>query len=244
MAVQKVCLHCKKEFSVPNRRSDDVKYCSRQCKTEAGYLILACKSCGTEFKRKKSDQARSGEPYCSRLCFHADRVGKAPNRDFPDRVVKVCEHCKQQFSVIPYRADKARWCSKECQAASPEWKRECSERQQGEKSWRWAGGKYLSKQGYIWTRSAKNGVRPLTLNHRVVVLLAMLEVEPDHPFIVDVNGEKKLSPEIEVHHIDRDRANNDLGNLLAVTKDAHAQIHHKNRKPRPWECWPREPEHW
>ena len=72
----------------------------------------------------------------------------------------------------------------------------------------------------------------------------MLEEAPDHPFLVDVEGQKKLSPDVEVHHVDRVRSNNARDNLIAVTKPAHAQIHHRGKKPEPWECWPSNPTKW
>jgi hypothetical protein len=72
----------------------------------------------------------------------------------------------------------------------------------------------------------------------------MLEDDPEHQFLVEVNGHKRLHPDIEVHHIDRVRSNNVRDNLLAVIYTAHAQIHHKGKKPEPWECWPSNPKRW
>ena len=34
-----------------------------------------------------------------------------------------------------------------------------------------------------------------------------------------------LNKHYEIHHIDRDRSNNDLSNLVAIPKDIHAKIH-------------------
>lgn len=242
MAVIKVCEHCKQNFTIPNRRSESVKYCSRTCKTEAGWVDLVCKTCGETFRRKKSDMKRSDNDYCSRICYHADRIGTAHKVD-PNsvRYYRVCETCKKDFRVTETRKDVARWCSKECQSASPSWAEECSKRQLDEKHWRWSGGVYKNHEGYI--RSQPMG-RSRSLEHRRILFDAMLLTEPNHHFIIEVDGVKKLNPEIEVHHIDKVRSNNVLDNLLAITKDAHAQIHHRNRKPRPWECWPSNPERW
>lgn len=244
MAVVKVCGCCGKEFSVPNRRHETVKFCSRECKTEAGWESFKCIKCGVDFRRKKSDNPGEPRRYCSMDCHHADKKGKTYQVDGRPRYHRVCETCGVQFRVTETRKDTARFCSRKCQGESPTFRVECSERQQGEKSWRWAGGEYLNHGGYIRHKRKVLGSETVTLSHRVVLLNAMLDFEPDHPFIVGVDGLKRLDPAIEVHHIDRNRSNNALSNLLAVTKHAHAQIHHRNSKPKPWECWPRDPSRW
>lgn len=242
MAVSKVCEHCKTKFAVPNRRHESVKFCSRECKTAAGWLDLTCVTCGDAFKRKRSDQKRTALPYCSRDCYLKAMPGMPRKRE-PD-YFKTCEHCGDGYKVVKSRLDISRYCSKECQVASPTWRARSSEVQQGERHWRWAGGNYETGKGYIRHKRKVLGQEAFTFNHRHVVLQAMLNECPDHPFIVTVDGKKALNREIDVHHIDRQRANNELSNLLAVTKDAHAQIHHRGKKPEPWECWPSNPVKW
>ena len=245
MPVTKICESCKKEFRVSPRRADEVKYCSRACKTEAGWLSFICRGCGSEVRRKKSGVGRSENLYCSRKCYSADRIGKSPVRVNPaSEHLACCVSCKKEFRITATRRGIARWCSRECQAKDLIWRRECSEVEQGNKHWRWSGGKYKTHSGYIRYKKRVEGKEEATFNHRIVMLESMLQSEPEHPFILDVLGEKKLNPEIEVHHINRDRADNAFDNLLAVTKQAHAQIHHRNKRPNPWECWPRNPVKW
>lgn len=243
MSVEKVCGHCDKVFSVPNRRHETVKFCSRECKTLAGWATYTCMKCNSPFRRKKSDNADSERKYCSVACISASRKG-LKHKVKPDaaRYYKVCEVCGVNFRVTETRKDTARFCSKKCLSASPAFKQESSEAQKGDKHWRWSGGLYKNRYGYIKRNAPDDGL--VAYQHRSTVLSAMLEVEPNHPFIIEVDGVKKLDPQIEVHHIDRNRSNNALQNLLAVTKHAHAQIHHRNAKPKPWECWPSNPENW
>jgi hypothetical protein len=120
------------------------------------------------------------------------------------------------------------------------WKAECSERQSGAKHWRWAGGDRALKTGYIRNKRQVLGTTYVTYPHRVVLSDALMKADPKHPFI---EGDR-LSSKIDVHHIDRDRTNNSLSNLLAVTKLAHARIHHQNERPLPGECWPPDPLIW
>ena len=102
---------------------------------------------------------------------------------------------------------------------------------------------YVTKYGYVRRRTSRTDIRARS-EHRLVLLEWMIEVDPDHPFIVEADGVKVLHPDIDVHHIDRNRANNDRGNLLAVTKLAHAKIHASGKRPEPWECWPQNPGIW
>jgi len=226
---------------VPNRRHDEVKYCSRDCKTAAGWEVFACAKCSTEFKRKKSDNSKSQVRFCSTLCSLQSRKGRKHRPD-PDLVKHYveCESCKKSFQVTKTRKDSARFCSTLCKFGHVGYRKLMSEAQTGDKHWRWNGGRYKNRRGYIQGKS--NG--PSQFEHRNVVFDAMMKDCPEHQFIIEVDGVKNLSPKVEVHHIDRNRSNNDLSNLLAVTKFAHSQIHHRNKKPEPWECWPSNPERW
>ena len=107
-----------------------------------------------------------------------------------------------------------------------------------------AGGKYKTGRGYVRNKRVIHGVQSIASDHRAVITEAMMSEAQGHPFLVVVGGFVRLRHDIEVHHIDRVRENNAITNLLAVTKQAHAQIHHRNRKPEPWECWPPNPVKW
>lgn len=244
MPVAKICGSCGKEFLVPQRRSETVKFCSLGCKTKAGRLSATCVKCGVTFEKPKS-ATKTPPKYCSHECYRATIKG-SKHKPTPEdqRHYKVCEVCSKTFRVTLTRKDTARFCSRQCQSKSPTFRMEMSEKQQGEKHWRWGGGKWQNHGGYIRHKRQVLGSTEVLLNHRVVIEQAMLATEPNHPFLIEVDGKRRLSSEIEVHHIDRNRANNAFSNLLAVTKDAHAQIHHRNRKPEPWECWPRNPIAW
>lgn len=234
MPVQKMCGHCAKPFSVPSRRSETVKFCSTECKTNAKRVTLTCAACAGSFERPKS---LAHIKYCSNACYHSASKGIA-QRARSERHYRTCEVCSTSFRVTFTRKDKARFCSRACQFKSPAYRLEMSERQRGEKSHLWKGGLYTARYGYVRVKGRDRSSREFRFLHRAVVEKAMLEMEPNHPFLVDINGRKKLAPTIDVHHIDRNRSNNAFANLLAVTKSAHAQIHRKDRTPKPWECWP------
>lgn len=235
MPVQKVCGHCATSFQVPVRRHETVKFCSVGCKNNAKRCTLICATCGNSFERKKHDDFAK---YCSNACYHSSRVGVARKVKNPHRHLRTCEVCAIEFRVMLARKDTARWCSRACQSKSNAFRSEMSETQKGEKGWRWSGGRYQFRSGYVRARGAGLNSKRTNFEHRVVIERAMVEAEPNHPFLIEVDGAKKLDPKIEVHHIDLDRTHNEFSNLLAVTKQAHARIHHRNMKPEAWECWP------
>lgn len=242
MPVQKICSFCEREFRVSPRRSDEVKFCSIECKNRAKRVTLSCVACGATFEVK---QYLSAMKYCSRDCYHRSAIGVA--KKMPEghkRNFNVCELCSKSFHVTVTRKLTARFCSKKCMSKSPAFRAEMSDSQRGEKSWRWQGGRYKSGGGYVRLKGKTLAAQKFHFEHRIVVEQWLLEVEPDHPFLIVVDDQKKLDPKIDVHHIDHNRSNNAHSNLLAVTKHAHAQIHHRNKKPEPWECWPRNPVRW
>lgn len=234
MPVQKTCAHCATEFHVPSRRSETVKFCSIECKSSAKRVTLSCVTCGSLFERKKH---LAETKYCSRACFHSAAKG-VPQGARGIYHYRTCEVCTVSFRVTLTRKDTARFCSRACQSKSPSYLKAMGDRQRGEKSPLWKGGLYKRGTGYVRIKGGSLGHKEYRLLHRHIVEAKMLEMEPNHPFLIESGGRKKLDQQIDVHHIDRDRTNNEFSNLLAVTKFAHAQIHHRNRTPKPWECWP------
>lgn len=226
-----VCKGCGKSFSLPFRANKvgKINFCSTGCFAKTKQKTIECATCKKELTLPLSSQRK----FCSHSCYaKSNLVGGE------EKHVAVCEVCSKEFSITSTRKSTARFCSRECQSSSEAFRAECSERMSGDKHWRWDGGKY--DQWDVYERYGPLG----RAVHRKVLQDYMLKVEPNHPFFVEVSGVKKLSRHIHVHHIDRNPKNNILVNLLAVTIDAHAKIHHNNRKPDPWECWPSNPESW
>ena len=234
MPVQKVCGHCETTFQVPPRRSEAVKFCSTACNSAAKRCTLICATCRVSFERRNHEGFAK---YCSRACYHTAMVG-VPKNLKEQRYYRTCETCASVFRVTLTRKDTARWCSRACQSISPAWRAATSAAQVGEKSHSWKGGLYKHGTGYVRERGQGISAKSFRFEHRLVMERAMLEMEPTHPFLIDVDGTKRLNSKIDVHHFDLNRSNNDFANLLAVTKQAHARIHHRNQKPEAWECWP------
>lgn len=241
MPVELTCVNCQKVFQTKPYRAH-IPYCSGTCRTEhlGNRVQLSCVQCGGVFETWKS-QLKKDKRFCSKACkdaaFTKPVEPKVRKRSEP--VVKVCKTCNTEFSVTGKRAETAKYCSRKCQGADPDFRRLCMTAQVGAEV-----GKVREQNGYESVRARGESGRMSTFTHRIVVAKAIEAESPEHPFLVEVDGVKRLRPEIHVHHIDRNGLNNDLKNLLAVTAGAHKRIHANGKKPHPWECWPSNPTNW
>lgn len=109
MPVNKECIICHKQFSVPPVRDKTAKTCSREClgklKSLSGKqrVELECENCHKEFKRFKSKIVGSRQ-FCSKKCANEGKT----------ICIFECELCKKIFHR-PVRIDqKVRFCSKKC----------------------------------------------------------------------------------------------------------------------------------
>lgn len=246
MAVSVRCEECGKTFLVKPYQAEARRFCSWACKKAHHSVTRVCEQCGKAFKRYKSAEWANLK-HCSMKCrrtAEADVRAKVPTKPPRLPVYVVCQTCGEKFRVPPVREATARYCSRPCRDGSPEYRAGQAAAQAGPKSWRWAGGHYKDRDGYVRVREEGNTKTLNTFAHRRAIAQALIAEFPQHPFLVREDGVLRLSPAIDVHHIDRNRSNNELRNLLAVTKEAHARIHTNGTKPQPWECWPSDPTEW
>lgn len=68
------------------------------------------------------------------------------------------------------------------------------------------------------------------LEHRLVMENWLRVNVTESPYLIVVEGEKYLSPEIVVHHKDHDKTNNKIENLECMTQSEHAAHHHAERR--------------
>lgn len=172
---------------------------------------------------------------CSRVCS-----GKWQAMGYAvARATVECAICKTSFSVPPSHKNRRKCCSRECSAKLDSMRDHVT----GEDSCNWKGGKAAQSDGYLYMTAEGHPFAShakYVLEHRLVMEQWMREEAPDHKFLVEVDGEKFLSPDIAVHHVDEDKRNNSRGNLVACTQSAH-QCFHSGKPPTAGEAWP-EPE--
>lgn len=244
MAVQLTCIGCQKLFLVRPYQAESKKYCTQECRSAHNRITLQCECCGKPFWVFKSALDYQSKRFCSMTCRKAVMSKPPVAKVAREQVFKACKTCGTEFRVPPVRKDTAKYCSVACKAADPEYRLQSSKAQRAEKSWRFSGGAKVAGGGYMQQKVWGEKSRINTMQHRVVMAEAIAKERKDHPFLVEIDGALRLRPEIHVHHIDRNRLNNSLENLLALTASAHVKLHKNGRKPDPWECYPANPENW
>jgi hypothetical protein len=251
---ERVCKHCGVGFTVPNsllKVKGAGQYCSAKCVDESkidpskpgskyrekqkpvGKVKINCVVCHKDFEVYPS-RANTAKT-CSNECGHKQRALARTK----EKVELTCEKCGNVFSEHGSHAGRRRFCSWECKESSQAFRDEKSERYEGDKNPMWKGGVVEHSDGYIY-HYAKDHPRSsngYVFQHRLVIESAMREQAPNHPFMVSINDEKYLHPEIQVHHIDHDRKNNRITNLMAITQSAHMSLHGSGKAPEPWEFW-------
>lgn len=180
--------------------------------------MKTCVVCNNEFWvwGKRVDTAVA----CSRACSDKKRA-----MDYEaERVTIECAICKTPFKVPKCHKDRRNCCSRKCSGIFD------SQRDHAKGSWHknWKGGSTIHSSGYLYVAISGHPFAShgsYIFEHRVVMEQWMREVAPDHEFLVEIDGVKYLSPDVDVHHKDESTRNNSRENLVACTPAAHRMIH-------------------
>lgn len=139
-----------------------------------------------------------------------------------NRVSTECVVCGLTLEVTPYRLKngRGRYCSKEC-------------RNQRLKE---IGGIPNAKQ---FTK----GIKPVNFRGWAFTEQGYkLIFKPEHPncttsgyvrehrLVIEDYLDRYLDATEEVHHVDHDKLNNDIGNLMVLSKSEHAKLHAQERR--------------
>lgn len=157
----------------------------------------------------------------------AEKWNRTPNT--------VCEICGTPCYIRPSRlkVQKHITCSRTCNAiARKRWIIGEGNHQfglKGEINSSYKGHREKIKSGYRFIRVPEHPFaekQGWVREHRLVAERYLLTEENS----IEINGELYLKPELEVHHIDENKLNNDKDNLMVLTKSEHRSLHNNTNK--------------
>lgn len=202
-----VCEYCGKEFESENKR----KYCSGKCKS-AHYRIknskeVLCKECGKPFIAKYNNKGGYSE-FCSKTCS-----SKYMHKHLSIKTL-TCTKCGDEFEFKG--TTNALYCPK-CRKEVTKFLYIKSDVKTGR-----------TKIGYIG--KGNNNGKGVTHNSYKSGIGLYRQIRTDYlkenniPIVCEVCGSDK---NLEVHHIDENRQNNNVENLILLCKSCHKKKHIK-----------------
>lgn len=169
-----------------------------------GSFLKACIVCGKPFTCRPANKERA--KFCSCQCKADFQRGKDPyNKGNITWSHLACEHCGKEFK-LPFKQVQ-KFCSLKCRTAH--WI--------GSGSPSWKGGRRARKDGYMLIKvlPGKGGE---VLEHR---------------FVMERHLGRPLQPNEHVHHINGDKTDNRIENLLVLSCSEHTRLHSELKKEKP-----------
>lgn len=222
----KTCLTCGKQFSVHKYRSNTSKYCSHNCYSLWLRIdkTAICPICKKPFTKKRNTSI-----YCSRYCCHKSQK--------KEMITKTCLRCSKSFKVKPSLSPRKKYCSKECtrnqvllscDICNKPFYRKASHVKENNFCSRGCTNKHLSiifsgDKSYRWTGGINFDGRYYKIN------IAPNKTMRYHRYVMEKHLGRKLKSKEIVHHINRNKSDNRIENLMLMTDPKHKSHHAHNR---------------
>jgi hypothetical protein len=211
MKILRICEHCKKEYTATFKVQ---RFCCHKCSTDANIKEREkriCKACGKEFIQKRP---ASPANYCSQKCS-----GTAQRGIIKSRHIRNCVRCGAEFFATA--SSTQRYCSGSCGAKDRVMEvhtRICP----------------MCKKEYVTTKSdnRKTCSKECGNKYRGRPKAAVRLIKTETLTSCSLCGYDKHINILERHHIDRDRTNNNLSNILILCPNCHAEVHLESRTGR------------
>lgn len=204
------CVNCGKEFYKVKSHAQRVtnNFCSRECSTKYNsgenhhhynqeVNNRKCKECGTKTKNKK---------FCSFDC-RAKYMSRENHHRY-NRVDIKCSSCGCDIKKIPSLIHSTNFCSQKCKNKFH------SKRMSGDNNARFKHGDWV-------------GVEKAKLLYKGFTLKLKKKVRDRDKNTCQVCGKTKENHgmNMHVHHIDYNKDNNEMSNLICVCRYCHGKIH-------------------
>lgn len=191
------------------------------------YGIRKCDNCGNEVEIRHKRRLENKNIFCCKQCEFEYRKQHNPN-------FVPCSVCGKLVYKKP--SEQARvatmCCSYKCSAEMRKGlvgEKNPNYGNRGENNPIWKSDKRVSSYGYILVRCDEHpfaNCDGYVFEHRIVAEKYLLTDENS----IEINGNRYLRKEFDVHHIDRNRKNNSPQNLITLTRSDHRKLHAQENK--------------
>jgi len=183
---------------------------------------VICPQCGKTFSHYPSQPRK----FCSNACKSLSQKKEVTTTGVGVMVAATCAACGKEFQTRRRRPSK--FCSHSCAARTnnaPLKKREMKVCQQCGKEFE-PKGSPATRPGTFCSNNCRNeNRRRETAAHRYPKHQVNGKDVRIHRQVVEERIGRGLAPNEVVHHLDEDKHNYDLANLVVLTRSAHSRLH-------------------
>ena len=154
--------------------------------------------CPNEFK----DKPTSNRKFCSYDCYWKALKELKQYKKEKHRIKLICKFCEKEFLVFPCRKDNALFCSYSCKIKFTKPMRKSYPK--GKNHPMWKGGITTNSQGYILIGRVR-----------------------EHRLIMEKHLGRSLERDEIVHHINHNKKDNRIENLLVMKRPDHPKLHNR-----------------
>lgn len=196
------------------------------------YIQRVCCSCGKEYFAHAN---KLNSKYCSRRCS-----GKANNRK-PQIQARICPICSTEFQP---KQSKIIYCSIQCKNESQRIEKEFTCAYCGKVFYRKPSDARKNKTGNFfcdndcrikWWRGERHNWWKSGFHFRLgykVVLQKHHKYKFEHRLIMEEHIGRKLSRDEVIHHINGNRLDNRIENLVIMTNEEHGRLHNPPKRKK------------